>query len=55
MRKVLYNDLEIEREVNRGIEVCNSLIPILEEYDYSDYINKQDEDIMGIAYSLVKE
>ncbi len=55
MRKVLYNDLEIERDVNRGIEICNSLIPILEEYDYSDCINRQDEDIMGIAYSLVEE
>lgn len=55
MRKVLYNDSEIDIDVNRGIEICNSLIPILEEYDYSDCINRQDEDIMGIAYSLIEE
>lgn len=55
MRKVLYNDLAIENEVDSSIEICNSLIPILEEYDYSDCVNKQDEDIMGVAYSLVEE
>ena len=55
MKKVFYNDLAVEKEVNTGIEICNSLIPILEEYDYSDCVNKQDEDIMGVAYSLVEE
>lgn len=55
MRKVFYDNLEIERDVNRGIEICNSLVHILKEYDYSDCINRQDEDIMGIAYSFVEE
>jgi hypothetical protein len=40
MRKALFNELDVEKEVARGIEICNSLIPILEEYDYSDCSTK---------------
>lgn len=55
IRKAFYHDLTVEREAARSIEICNSFIVTLEEYDYSDCDSKQDEDIMAIAYSLVEE
>lgn len=55
LKKWLYNNFSINKEVEKGLKICNDLIPILENYDYSDCLNKEDENIMGIAYSLIEE
>lgn len=55
LKKWLYNNFSINKEVEKGLKICNDLIPALENYDYSDCLNKEDENIMGIAYSLIEE
>lgn len=55
LNKWLYHNFTIDKEVEKGLNICNNLIPILENYDYSDCLNQEDENIMGIAYSLIEE
>lgn len=54
MRKALYNDLEVNKKIKKGVRICNSLIPILENEHESDIINEQDYFLMNLDYSLVE-
>jgi len=55
LKKWLYSDLSVKVEAENALNICNSLIETLESYDYSDCIDKYNEDIMGIAYAIVED
>ena len=55
LKKILYNDRAINNKIEKGIEICNSLIPVLKEYDSSDDFDEQDHLLMQLKYSLIEK
>jgi len=54
LKKLLYNDMGINKKIDKGICLCNWFIPILNHYDFSDNYNEQDSCLMGLAHSYIE-